>query len=196
MATEGPKLPNGLIKTLIPIAGILALVIVGLLVVKSRVAKETASSATAVDLHEGSVLPDFPLRKFPNGEELNASSIDAKVMLVNFWATWCEACVSEMPSIVKLRSSFRNQGFEVVAVNMDENPTAVMPKALKTFKIDFPVYMDSDSKLSEIFDVRAIPLSVVMDRNRKVLFVEAGGLDWSSDEIQKMMRSWLQLTQG
>jgi thiol-disulfide isomerase/thioredoxin len=148
-------------------------------------------TGTGLELREGAVLPDFTLHKFPSGDEVNASSIDAKVVLVNFWATWCEACVTEMPSIVKLREGFKNQGFEVVAVDMDENPTVVMPKALKAFKIDFPVFMDSDAKLSETFDVRAIPFTVVMDRNRKILMLEAGGRDWNSPEVLSMMRTWL-----
>ena len=189
MTTAAPAPGKSLWKALIPIVLIVAVSAGVLTFVKSRAGHP--GGGASVELREGANVPDFRLQPFARGEPVLASSLKAKVVLVNFWATWCEACMEEMPSIVKLREGFASQGLEVVAVNMDENPAAVLPKALKDFGIAFPVYVDTDAKLSETFDVRAIPFTVVMDRNRRVLFLEAGGRNWNSAEMQALVKQWL-----
>jgi thiol-disulfide isomerase/thioredoxin len=193
MTTEAPNLRIRLLKALLPVAVILALVVGALTLVKSRVGdrSEAVGAGKSVELKEGNTLPDFTLHRYPKGEAVAASSLGAKVVLVNFWATWCEACMVEMPSIIKLRKELAPQGFEVVAINMDEAPESVLPRAIKEFDFGFPVYVDSEAKLAEIFDVRAIPLTVVMDRERRILFVESGGRDWGTPEMQARVKAWL-----
>lgn len=180
-------------KVLIPLAVILVLVVGALAVVKSQVTKSQGDGA-GVAIAPGSVIPDLTLHKFPSGEitlsEQLANS-GAKVLLVNFWATWCEACMIEMPSIMSLRNRFKDRGFDVAAVTVDENPGSVVPRVLERLKIDLPVYIDSDQKLSDLFDVHAIPLTVILDKDRKILHVEAGERDWDDDEVRSMVERWL-----
>lgn len=146
----------------------------------------------------GETLPDFKLRTFKDGRaaaQMTATELLAKqktkVLLVNFWATWCEACVVEMPSLVKLRQKFKDRGFEIAVVSVDQNPEAVVPKALRSFGIDFETFIDPEGELAEVFDVHAIPLTVVMDAKRKILWVENGERDWNSPEIHSKMEQWL-----
>jgi thiol-disulfide isomerase/thioredoxin len=181
------------LKILIPVAVILVAVIGGLTLVKSRVASDTATRAGEggnAELAVGSVLPDFSLDTL-EAKKLPVSSLKGKVFLINFWATWCEACMVEMPSIVALRQRYKDKGLEVVAVNVDENPEAVVPKAIRDLKIDFPVYRDSESKLADLFDVRAIPLTVVINHDRRVLLIETGERDWNGSEVHKLLDEWL-----
>lgn len=119
------------------------------------------------------------------------SKIGGKLILINFWASWCESCLVEMPSLVKLRNAYVAQGLEVIPLNVDDNPAAVIPKMSEILKINFPIYVDIEQKLSQRFDVHGIPFTVVMRPTGEVLFLEAGERDWFSNEVQEQIKSWL-----
>lgn len=97
----------------------------------------------------------------------------------------------EMPSIVKLYQVYKGRGFDVVAVDLDSNPETVLPHTMKKYGMSFQVYTDEDSKLSDMFQVQAIPLSIVIDHTRKVLMIENEGLDWDGSEFKTMLEKWL-----
>jgi len=181
---------HSVLKILAPVAVIVAMVGGGLFAL-SRMAGNPGPADVAVVV--GATIPDFELQDL-QGKKSKFSDLGAKgtkVIMINFWATWCEACVVEMPSIVELRRSFKDRGFEVLAVNVDENPTAVVPKAARELGIDFPVYIDPETKLAALFDVHAIPLTVIIDKTGKVLFVESGERNWNGSDIREQMERWL-----
>jgi thiol-disulfide isomerase/thioredoxin len=179
-----------LFKILAPVGAIIGLVLIAVVVIKKQ--SQSAFEGTGQPAIEvGGQLPDFDLVQFSSGKEMKFSELDKKVVLVNFWATWCEACMVEMPSIVKLRKAYESKGFEVLALNVDENPEAVLPKTLNRLGLDFPIYVDRDQKLADLFDVHAIPLTVILDRNRKILFIETGERDWNGSDIHAKLEAWL-----
>ena len=112
-------------------------------------------------------------------------------IVVDFWATWCEACMEEMPSMVALREKYAAQGFEILAINVDENPSQSVPPIVNSLKIKFPIFTDKTNALSEMFDVHAIPLSVMINKDRKILMIESGGREWNDDEVHQMLEKWL-----
>ena len=193
---------KSIMKTLAGIAAIILVVLATLLALKAFVLKggpgtsgHPVSGASSqpgggVELTEGALVPDFSLSRFGGGET-RLSEFKEKVLLLNFWATWCEACVKEMPGIVALRKAYHDKGFEVIPVSVDENPDAVLPEVLKQFGIDFSVYVDNGQKLSDLFDVHGIPLSVVMNKDRKILFVESGERDWDGEKTRSQLDRWL-----
>jgi thiol-disulfide isomerase/thioredoxin len=186
---------NRLFKTLLPLAVILLVVVGGLWIVKAKLGGKTAATSGAEsetqDLNVGSVLPDFELQQFGTKKTLPVSKLGTKVTLINFWATWCEACMVEMPSLVKLRKAYKDKGFDLVEIDVDEKPESVLPKVLKELGVDFPVYLDPDAKLAELFDVHAIPLSLIIDKDRKVLMIETGERDWNGEDIHSKLEQWL-----
>lgn len=179
---------NPLWKILLPILVIVGVAIGGLYVLKSQLGDP--NSAGHDTLGVGDQLPDITFHKLGGGE-VKFSELGKKVVLVNFWATWCEACVVEMPSIVALRKSYVDQGFEVAFVSVDENPEAVLPRFLSKLKIGFQTYVDKDQELAEMFDVHAIPLTVILNQNREILFIESGERDWNSEQVRKQVEEWL-----
>jgi thiol-disulfide isomerase/thioredoxin len=210
MTTDAPIIPkagkktseNSILAVLLTVACIAFGAFSAMLVLRSRIAPpETAletgaRSATPpgqgpAELAVGAQIPDFLVRRFGSAEWLHLSKVSGKVTMINFWASWCEACVQEMPSILKLRAAYHAKGFEIVAINLDEEPDKAIPRMIKKLKLDFPVYNDPEGKIAEIFDIHAIPLTVILDSNRKILMIENSELDWDSPEVRAKMEKWL-----
>lgn len=162
--------------------GVLALVERSLRV--NKPIPENAPEASAL-------LPEAKLRNIATGEITTTAKFAGKVLLVNFWASWCDACIAEMPGIVKLYSAFRGDGFEVLSINVDENPMKAAPPLMSRLGMTFPVFIDVDSTLISEFEVVAIPYSVVVDRGQKVVWSEAGEKDWFSEKVREEIRQLL-----
>lgn len=177
------------LKVILPILGILTLVVIGLNLVKSQM----KSPAGHVDVVQGQSLGDVSLDRLEGGK-VSLSEMSGKIFLINFWASWCEACMVEMPSIVQLRKDFHSQGFEVLTINVDENPQAVVPRLAKKLGMDFPLFIDLENRLADLFDVHAIPMTAIVDKTGKVLLIETGERDWNSDEVRTMVANWLKGT--
>lgn len=177
-------------RLLMPIAIILVLIVAALLAIKSSVNKNAIHAGQNVLLTEGAEVPNLEFVDAA-GKTTLLSDLNHKVILINFWATWCEACMIEMPSIVALREKYAPQGFEVIGINVDENPKEAIPATAKKFGMKFPSFTDADGKLSAVFDVHAIPLSVMINSDRKILYIESGERDWNDAEMNMMLEQWL-----
>ena len=99
--------------------------------------------------------------------------------------------MEEMPSMVSLRNKYADKGFEILAVNVDENPVQVVPPIVTKMGIKFPIFADSGNALSEMFDVHAIPLSVMINKDHKILMIESGGREWDDEETHQLLEKWL-----
>jgi peroxiredoxin len=176
-------------KAVVPVAAILAAVTGGLYFLKGQVGRPGAEAGAEIKV--GSILPDFELKPYDGGPARKLSQLGAKVVMVNFWATWCEACMVELPSIVEAREKYHARGFEVLAIDVDENPAAVVPKVAARLGMKFPILTDPEGELAELFDVHAIPLTVVAGKDRKVLYMESGERDWSADDARAQLEKWL-----
>ncbi|MBL7714900.1 MAG: TlpA family protein disulfide reductase [Bdellovibrionales bacterium] len=145
----------------------------------------------------GVIVPDFAGKKMGGGD-LRFSELAAtkKIIMVNFWATWCSSCVVEMPSIVQTWNQFKDQGFEVIAVNLDEKKDGRVEKMAADLGMKFPVLMDPESDIAEIFDVHAIPLTAILNSKGEVLMLERGERDWNSGRIRGLIADWLKNDTG
>lgn len=177
-------------RLLIPVVAILAIVVASLLAIKASTQKEMKAQHAQVELTEGVILPDLELTRMDGGT-VQLRDLDHKVMLINFWATWCEACIEEMPSLIQLRDKFGPKGFEILGINVDEKPHPVATTAAVKLGMKFPLFSDPQGELGEMFDLHAIPLTLIINRARKILLVEPGGRDWNSDEIHQLIEKWL-----
>jgi len=185
-----PDPPPSRKRLLIPIVAILTVVVVSLLAIKSSTQKQMRASHQQIELNEGGEIPDLELTQM-DGTKVQLGDLSHKVMMINFWATWCEACIEEMPSLVQLREKFAPKGFEILGVNVDENPHPVATTAAVKLGMKFPLYTDPHGDLGEIFDLHAIPLTIIINKSRKILMVEPGGRDWNSEEVQQLIEKWL-----
>ena len=109
--------------------------------------------------------PDFSLKDL-SGKEWAFKDLRGKVVLVNFWATWCPPCRKEIPDLVKLYDRFQNKGFVVLAIS-DEEAAKVEP-FIRERAVPFPVLLDPGRKVNEMFVVEGIPKSFIYDRDGRL----------------------------
>ena len=131
---------------------------------------------------EGGATPPLALEDM-QGKSHDLAEYRGKVVLVNFWATWCVPCREEMPSIDRLRSSMKGQPFEVLAVNMAE-PLSRIEKFLSQMPLGFPLLRDRDGAASRAWKAKLLPASFLIGRDGRIRYVAYGELDWSSDAVR------------
>ena len=109
------------------------------------------------------------------GKQQNLSQYRGKIVLVNFWATWCKPCTTEMPAMQTIYDKLRNKGFVVLAINELEDDAKVR-EHIKQYGHTFPVLMDHDNKVANQFGVFGLPVSVFIDQEGRVQEYIKGGL--------------------
>jgi len=120
----------------------------------------------------GSAAPDFAL-KGNSGKNLKLSEHRGEVVMINFWATWCGPCRQELPLLNSLHEKYRKAGFTLLGVNVDDRPDAALSMR-KKLGITFPVLFDSEKRVSRLYDVNAMPSTVLIDRDGKVRYIHRG----------------------
>ena len=135
---------------------------------------------------------DFRLTDL-EGKQRSLSQYRGKIVLVNFWATWCKPCTTEMPAMQKIYDKLHDKGFVVLAVNELEDDAQVR-EHIKQYGHTFPVLMDRDNKVANQFGVFGLPVSVFIDEKGVVQEYIKGGLlteqkiDETVARIQKQSR--------
>ena len=124
--------------------------------------------------------PDFSLQDM-DGEDYRLSDFRGKVVLLNFWATWCPPCRREMPSMQRLYLKYRARGLAVVAVNQWEDPDLVFEFAGRlSLEPTFPILFDRESRIAEQFDVKGLPTTYLLDRDGSIRFRAIGGREFEA----------------
>jgi thiol-disulfide isomerase/thioredoxin len=113
-----------------------------------------------------------------------------KVVLVNFWATWCEPCRDEMPSIEKLKEKFAGQPFEVLAVNVDE-PESRVRAFLEKSPLQLTVVLDPGKPVTKSWNARILPASYLIGRDGRVRHSVIGETDWGNEHASKAIEALL-----
>jgi thiol-disulfide isomerase/thioredoxin len=124
------------------------------------------------------------------GREHRLADYKGKVVLVNFWATWCEPCREEMPSMKRLRASLAGRPFEVLAVNLGE-PASRIRGFLEQVPLDFPVLLDRDSATAKAWRARVLPVSFVVGPDGAIRYSAIGELDWSDEKVSRAIAALL-----
>lgn len=151
---------------------------VALLFSGAAVAKEVNKPAPEI------ALPD------KSGSTVKLSDFKGQVVMVNFWASWCQPCRTEMPLIEDLYQRFKKIGFTVLAVNVDENPDNGK-KMLKEVPVSFPVVFDSKNKMIEKYQVQAMPSTYMVDRKGNIREVHRGYKPGDEADYEQYVRKLL-----
>ena len=108
-------------------------------------------------------------------------------VLLNFWATWCEPCRAELPSLEQLAEAQQESGLRVVAVNFKEGEPAVR-RFIAIMGLMLPVVRDADGAAARAFGINIFPSTVAIDRDGRTRFIVVGEMDWSGTEGRKVLR--------
>ncbi|PPE70288.1 TlpA family protein disulfide reductase [Caldimonas thermodepolymerans] len=157
------------------------------LVVALAVALLASLRSEAVTLQ--SPAPDFTLRAMQGGN-LRLKEQVGQVVMINFWATWCGPCREEMPHLNRLYEKYRNSGFVVLAVNIDDDARQAESMAAR-LGLKFPVLLDTAKQVSKLYDLKAMPSTVMVDRDGRVRYLHRGYLSGYEQTYEKQIRELL-----
>ncbi len=115
------------------------------------------------------------------GRAVDLRKMRGQVVLVNFWATWCEPCRDEMPGLERLRARLQGKAFEVLAVNYGESGPKVAA-FLEREKLTLPVLMDPEKKAADRWNAKGLPMTFLVDARGRVRYWVFGERDWSEGE--------------
>ena len=113
-----------------------------------------------------------------------------KVVLVNFWATWCAPCRAEMPSMERLRVALQGRPFEILAVNVGETPRVARAFA-EGLPVKFTILMDRDTRAAKAWRARVLPASFVLGPDGAIRYAHLGDLDWASAPVRAQIEALL-----
>ncbi|MBI3375833.1 MAG: TlpA family protein disulfide reductase [Betaproteobacteria bacterium] len=125
-----------------------------------------------------------------HGRPVRLEGFKGKVVLVNFWATWCEPCRDEMPSIQRLRQELDGKAFEVVAVNVAE-PRSRVEAFLERTKLDLPVLLDHSGDAARGWRARILPATFIVGPDGSIRYSHAGELAWDEPRIVELISALL-----
>jgi peroxiredoxin len=148
-----------------------------------------AALPAAAVLQPSSPAPDFTLRSM-DGPNLRLAEQRGRVVMVNFWATWCGPCRQEMPHLNKLYDKYRDSGFVLLGVNIDDNARAATDLATK-LGLKFPVLLDTDKAVSRLYDLGSMPATVLIDRDGKVRHLHRGYREGYEITYEQQVRALL-----
>jgi len=131
-----------------------------------------AASSLASSGLAGQPAPDFAL-KSSSGENLRLSEYRGDVVMINFWATWCGPCRQEMPLLDELYSRYQRVGFNLLGVNIDDDSSRAMDM-INELGVSFPVLFDATKEVSRLYQVDAMPVTVIVDREGNIRHVHQG----------------------
>lgn len=130
-----------------------------------------------------------------DGSEQTFEERKGKVLLVNFWATWCAPCVEELPSLDRLQARLGGDHFEVVAVSLDRGGAAVAGSFLKEIGVaHLALYADPKTNLSRAFRVSGLPTTILLDRSGKEIGRLAGGATWDGPDALRLIEHAIDVT--
>ncbi|HEY8939883.1 MAG TPA: TlpA disulfide reductase family protein [Cellvibrio sp.] len=130
--------------------------------------------------------PDFTLQS-STGENVRLAEQRGQVVMLNFWASWCGPCRKEMPLLDAMYQRYSSAGFVLYGVNVEEDNTDAK-KLLKELGVTFPVLFDTESKASSLYNVDAMPTTVVIDKKGQVRFVNRGYKDGDENKYRDQIR--------
>ena len=173
------------------IAAVAALGVAALILIAPTLTGQPGGSSPTAPLTPGLQLWDEP-RSLPEvrftdgaGQQMGLSGYRGKVVLVNFWATWCEPCKLEMPSLLRLQQKLGDKDFAVLAISGDQTGAAAVEPFLKQNDLTaLAILYDPNLTSANIWGVKALPTTILLDRQGQEIGRVEGGMAWDTPDIE------------
>ena len=140
-----------------------------------------SSKPIPVAVDTGSRAPSFVLARLGEDPPLSLDSLEGRVVLVNFWATWCKPCEDEMPSMDRLYRGLRRERFELVAISVDED-RSVVEDFRDRHTLSFPILLDPERAVANAYQTYRFPESFLIDARGRVVERYVGPREWDAPE--------------
>ena len=168
---------------------IIVLVIVGVLTAGAVAAVKLAPDIFPVEV--GARAPEFSAADLATGDTVTLTGYQGQVVLLNIWATWCEPCRVEMPSIERLHRELGPQGLKVVAVSIDEAGPDVVREFQREYGLTFQILQDRSRSIERIYQTTGVPESFVLNRSGRIMKKVIGAAEWDSPVNKDLIRRLL-----
>ena len=132
--------------------------------------------------------PNFSLPDL-DGQMVSLADYKGKVVLLNLWATWCPPCVEEMPSMEKLYRELKGEGFEILAVSIDESGAQDVQPFMQKHKLSFPALTDSKGAIKNLYQTTGVPESFIIDKDGILVEKVIGPRNWAIPEAIRYFRN-------
>ena len=166
--------------------------VAGVLVIFSLSAAAAETKQTFSPLAEKLPARDFSLKDMDE-KTYQLADLRGKVVLINFWATWCPPCRKELPSMERLWQQFSKEDFMVLAINVGEDADTIFAfTGTLEPAPSFPILLDRDSAVLKAWPVRGLPTTFVLDREGRVVYRAVGGREFDNPELVAQLRGLLQ----
>lgn len=147
-----------------------------------------ASAATV-----GNNAPDFSLPSLQGTSKKNGvmmRDFRGKVVYVDFWASWCGPCRKSMPVLEEIRTKYKDQGFEVVAINVDESTDDAL-RFLSKYPVSYPILLDPQGKTPALYKVEGMPTAYIVDKAGVIRYVHTGFQNHDREKIEQTVKKLL-----
>lgn len=141
---------------------------------------------SSVGAGKGQLAPNFTLTNM-QGEQVALADLKGKVVILNFWATWCPPCREEMPSMEMLYRKYKDQGLVILAVNVEQNGGPLVQAFLQRNPYSFPILLDGEATVQNLYKVFRFPETFIIDRNGLVVEKVVGAIDWTSGPAYQLI---------
>lgn len=145
--------------------------------------KEAAAPGKQAAAVENQPAPDILVNNLNGGTALKLSELKGKVVLLNFWATWCPPCREEIPSMMKLNRAMSGKPFQMVAISIDEGGKPAIDSFFQTSGLSLPAYTDPDNKAAKAYGITGVPETFIIDKKGIIVKKVIGPLAWDGDDV-------------
>ncbi len=175
------------ILTLIIVIGLIGFFLYSIFPRTINSSQDESKANKTAQIAEGSEVPYFELQSI-NGNRRTLKDYKGKVILINFWASWCGPCNEEAPSLEAMYNKLKNEGVTVVSISIDNN-AANAESFVKKYSITFPVLFDPDETVAASYGLTGVPETFILTPDYKLLKHVIGPLDWTSYDVINYLKT-------
>ncbi|NIO16865.1 MAG: redoxin domain-containing protein [Deltaproteobacteria bacterium] len=175
-------------KTTVVIAALIVAIAGGYIFLKQRPLMIGSPGKESRGGHPPVLAPRFELEDI-SGEKINLADFQGKAVVLNFFATWCPPCQSEIPGFVNIYKEYKSQGLEIIGISLDNDPETVLPEFISEYKIPYTVAIGSRDMISMYGGLKSLPTTIFINRKGEITNVHMGFLDETTfeEEAKKIL---------